>query len=691
MVLLQAQVLTAAEIYSSYTSILLYMLRTISFLLVIFICPVPFDITQGFIEEEQDQESAERPTKSLLELANVPEGAPALPSWHIERGDVMQDLCNGLRHVGWPRVLGLVGDSGSGKTTAASEVVRTKEMRELFHDGILWLPVNKGGKDRLPTLMRQLASMMHEEVMRSTGRAPTESENTTSFIRKLMEGGYKGEGLRCLVVADDTWEPEVIAKLQETTIWVLVTTHDEKLVTNSGGKVVALGDFSEDDSRLVLREAAELRKEVALPDAATELVELCGRFAMDLVSVGRWGTIRGNEDLSAWSDAAVAIRAELEGAKMDVESDTAAGGTRAKQRMAVLRAGLHILGTVNEQARWLYVALAVMPHGHTFTAQDAAMLLNDGPFATVDGEAAEAAAEEALHTLEQWAIVATAEGGPGGKYRIHDAHSNVARYSLKDHADIRRSAVRTWVEHLSSLEVVKTTEVHVLIGLWHTVELVRGEGWASRRPYAMPLARMATSDPVVCRESLEAVVNFHFANGELKTEYEFRQQLLEFEQKTLGPAHPRVLNTLTRLADCAIGTGEADIAQEWYRKAESTSFNVAFHMQDGFYKDDQEVIESLKSLAWSMMQFEEWSRAERILRRALDLQETTLAQDSVKLANTLYYLGRCVREAGNADGQAEDILLRAMSILQKKRRPDHWLTILTQEQLELCERDAEGP
>lgn len=640
-----------------------------------------------FMEEEEDEEPAERAKTPLLEPANVPEGAPALPGWHIERGGIMQDIYNGLCNVGSSRVLGLVGESGSGKTTAASEVVRRKELREFFHDGILWLTVNKGGKDRLAMLMQELALMVHEEVVHGTGRPPT-SDNSTGFIRRLMERGRRGAGLRCLVVADNTWEAEVIAKLQETAMWVLITARDEKLVTDSGGEVVALGNFSEIDSLLLLREAAELRKEEPLPDAATELVELCGRLPMDLVSVGRWGTIRGNEDASAWSDAALTIRTELDGAQMDVGDDTTAERTSPEHRMAVLCAGLKILRTVNEQARWLYVSLAVLPDGHAFTVRDAAMLLNDGPFDSVDGQVNEEALAVILSTLDQWAIVTTAGRGPRREYRMHEVHSVAARYNLDHCADIRRLAVRNWVEHLSSLEVVKTTEVHVLMGLWRTVEQMRGEGWSSCRPYAIPLARMDASDPVFCRQSLEAVVDFHLAKGDPKAEYEFRQQLLEFERKTLGPAHPRALNTLTRLADCARATGETDAAQEWYRKAESTSFNVAFHMQDGFYQDEQEAIESLKALAWSMMQSEEWGRAEQILRKALDLQEVRLAPDSVKLANTLYRLGRCVREAGHVKGEAEEILLRAMDILQTKRKPDHWLATLTQEQLELCGRDA---
>lgn len=629
-------------------------------------------------------------------LARIPDAAPLLPSWHVERDGIMQDLCNVLcDEDDSPRLLGIVGDSGSGKTTCAAEFVRRKNVREIFCDGILWLTVNKGGKDRVPALMRQLAADVHETVTSGINRPPAASDPPARYIRKIVERGsgrQYGARLRCLVVADNVWEAEVIMKLRGTAMWVLVTTCTAELVTDARGSVVKAGSLSEEDAQLLLRRAAEVSVEVEVPgdDATKEVIELCGRTAIDLVSVGRWSTIRGNDNhLVALSDAAANIRADLEKTRPEGGNEGRSSSTRAEQRMAILRVGLHILGSVNKQAKWLCLALAVIPDGYAFGVSDAAMLLDDGPF---QGIIDETAAEVVLCTLEQWGIVTTAvDVGESPRrpqhrpfYRLHDVHSNAARSSLKDHAGVCRSAVRTWVEHLSSLEVLKSTDVHMLMALWGAVELVRNEGWAARRPYEISLSRMDTSDPEFCRESLAAVANFHFFGGDMGAEYMVRQQLLELEQKVLGPAHPGVLNTLTRLADCARGTGDAKAAREWYLKAESISSNIVFHMQDGFYEDDSVLVESLKSLAWSMMEAGERTRAEIIFRQVVEIQEARSSPNDLKLANTLYKLGRCVREAGGRDEEAQVILLRAMHILEVKRRPDHWLTMLTLEQLELC-------
>ncbi|CAM9777803.1 unnamed protein product, partial [Laminaria digitata] len=38
-------------------------------------------------------------------------------------------------------MIGLVGASGAGKTTAAAEILRSAEVLEFFSDGVVWLSV----------------------------------------------------------------------------------------------------------------------------------------------------------------------------------------------------------------------------------------------------------------------------------------------------------------------------------------------------------------------------------------------------------------------------------------------------------------------------------------------------------------------------------------------------------------------
>lgn len=107
-------------------------------------------------EQLLESRSQSRPTQP--KLAKIPKGTPTHKSWQVSRHQVDKVVLEAL--VGnndTPRLVGLVGDSGAGKTTAASAIVRSTRLREASCDGVLWLSVNAGAKERLPSLMLQLA------------------------------------------------------------------------------------------------------------------------------------------------------------------------------------------------------------------------------------------------------------------------------------------------------------------------------------------------------------------------------------------------------------------------------------------------------------------------------------------------------------------------------------------------------
>lgn len=210
----------------------------------------------------------------------------------------METVFRALTGATGPRLVGLVGDSGSGKTTAASEIVRSAGVREAFSDGIAWLTVNDHAKGRLSSLVLQLAHMVYEDIEGSVGRAPGESDDGRAYVQQRVARGHQGgRRLKCLVVADNVWGREVVSKLLETGVWILLSTRDEGLVTDVQGEAVGVDQLSEADAESVLRRAAELAPEVRLPDDAVDLIELCGRVVLDLAFVGRWSTVRGRQDL----------------------------------------------------------------------------------------------------------------------------------------------------------------------------------------------------------------------------------------------------------------------------------------------------------------------------------------------------------------------------------------------------------
>lgn len=600
--------------------------------------------------------------KPAAKLAKIPKGTPTRKSWHVERHQVMESVLEALTDKGGLRLVGVVGASGAGKTTIASEIVRSTRAREFFSGGILWLSVNTGSKERLPSLMLQLACLVHQEIEGSGGRPPAASDDSVTFIRQRVEKARERKGLKCLVVADNVRDSEAISKLLETGMWVLISTRDEQLVQNAHGEAVVVDELSEADAEMVLKRAAELPPSFRLPDEAVDLIELCGRVAMDLAFVGRWSTVRGRQDRTAWSDAAGKVRAEMKNVQIDSNAENVVENL-SKRRKAVLQAGFEDLATGSEDGRVprLYLSLTVMPDGHVFTVSDAAVLLYDRTPSAED----EASVATVVDTLERWTVVHSIEGA----YRMHDAHSSFARENLMSEGNVRRSALKRWVGTISSLDALRSTDPFHLKGRWQAVEAVGGDSCDTTRPYLAALAMMDDSDPLL-RKSIEAMARFQGAQDDWKGASTSWRRLLEVEKRELGADHPRVLNTLRSLGDCAARLGDVKQAEEWHEKERQALPLVLTKMElqgDGGGDEEVDDADGLAYLALTMLTRapEKQPEAEELLRRSLEIQEAKLGREDLGVAHTLHKLAECVGNAGKYD-EAESLLKRCLGIREAK-------------------------
>ncbi|CAM9662115.1 unnamed protein product, partial [Pylaiella littoralis] len=619
-------------------------------------------------------------------VATVPKGTPAQKSWHVERRQVMGAVLEALTGGGGPRLAGLSGASGSGKTTAAAEFVRSPQALETFADGIVWLSVNQGAKERLPSLMLQLARMVHEDIGGIMGRCLVAADDGAAYIKERMENGHGGKGLKCLVVADNVWDKEVVSKLLETGMSVLLSTRDEGLILGSSGKAVGVDYLSKTDAESVLRRTAELPPAVRLPDHAVDLIELCGRVAMDLAFVGRWSTVRGRHDQAAWSHAARKIREEIDKVCGDSFSGNV-GDSSKKRREAVLSAGFQDLaiGSDDERVPRLYLSLAVLPDGHAFTVKDAAVLLYDEMPSLED----ETSVCVVVDVLERWSVVSLVEG----KFHMHDAHSSFAREGLMDRGDVRRRAVKQWVKYISSLEALRAIDAYDLKSLWLAVERVGGDGWWKTRPYVKALGAMDESDPSLCRKTIEAVGDFQEVQKDWAGANATWRLLLEAEKRDLGLDHPFVLNTYEFLADCADRLGNTVEAAQWREKELKgiplalAKVNVQGVSDLAARPDGSE--DPLRSLAGTILRVKPDDRdeAERLLRRCLAIKESKLGPEDVAVAHTLYELGVCALEAGRLE-EAEELLRRCLAIRESKLGPEDVAVARTLYQLGFCALEA---
>eukprot|EP00752_Nemacystus_decipiens_P003237 g2995.t1 len=621
---------------------------------------VPIMGLAGFV----DMSAAKQPR-----LAPVPQGVPIGQSWHAMRDGVVGRVCQILGGDGGPRVVALTGRSGAGKTTAAAAMVgeqgpirlhkgetedeartRLSRVRALFPHGVVWLRVGKGegAADRLPSLMFSLAQALYKNVMGKGVNPPAVGENGESYVKKVVSQ----ESLRCLVVADDVWEAQVMEKLRETGMWVLLTTRVAEVVEPN--ERVVVDQLTEVEAEDVLRGAARLRREPLgerLCDDAMEVLDICGYVAMDIAFVGSWSSVRAADSgvaksKEAWADAVeniknqiAAVRAQISVANAGMMDD------RDVNRLAVLRAGFKYLGAEDAVAQELYVALGVFPDGHAFKESDAAVLLYDEESPTHHHVQV---ATGTIAILERWAVLSRAH--TSGLYRMHDAHTALILHEL-------------------GLCVRKAGRPGEAQGLL-------------KRALSVRKAKLGADDQQVAWTLHELGVCEREAGRPGNAE-KFIRQALGIKEAKLGAHDQQVAVTLHELGRCVREAGRPGDAEALFRRALGIK-------ETGLGADDPQVAVTLHELGLCVREVERPGDAEALFRRALGIKKAGLGADDLHVAVTLLELGRCVREAGRPE-DAEASFRRALEIQEAKLGADDPQVAVTLLELGRCVQEAGRP
>ena len=626
----------------------------------------------------------------------------------------------------------LTGRSGAGKTTAAAalvgergpvhprageteEVARTRldRVRALFPDGVLWLRVGKGwgATDRLPLLMRKLAAQLWEDVLHKRVDPPVVGESGESYVKKIVIQ----ESLRCLVVADDVWEAEVVEKLRKTCMWVLLTTRKTSMVEDE--ERVVVDQLTQEEAEEVLRRAAGLPRGERLCDGAMGVLRICGFVAMDIAFVGRWSSVRAANGVpknsEAWSRAVRDIEAQIEDVRGPDQIGSGGGMDDLDvNRRAVLRAGFKYLGAEDALAQELYVMLAVLPHGHAFRGSELRVLLDD------DEEVIAATTS----VLEQWAVI---RADPSNRYHMHHAHVDFARVELDDSKKLRKLAVERWTSHISRLDVAVGFDFYALLDMWRVLARVGGQGWWACRAYRDYLESMDASDPSqthavrfvanlfghsqkyvelegimrrvlkrcddhgraspeVEMVALHSVWHSLLAQGRNGESYEFRRRLgevvapsVQLQASICSAGFAHTSSTFHMYGICAFVAGRLKDAEDWFQKA------LKIEESGGFMASSQTeaTLHMLGRCARLAGRLEE---AEGLFKRSLDImREGKLGSDHLYVASTLFNLGKCVRMAGRLE-EAEDAFRRVLQVREAKLGADHPKVARTLQILGLC-------
>lgn len=588
-----------------------------------------------------------RRVADLTPRIKVPPGAPRIRDWHVERKAVVAVLCDHLDIRGSgssskePRLVGLAGPGGSGKSTVASMVIAREDVRASFHKGVLWLPVGQGARDRLPGVMFRLAVAVYETVRSKTCRPPRkagvgmDAEDGAAYIKEVVDESSR----RFLVVADNVWEVEVLEELKRAGVWVLYTTRQKTLVP--GAPLLQLDQILKEEAEMVLRRAANLGDGAPLPEAAYDLMERCEFGVMYLAFVGRWGVIRERNDGQAWQTALDRILEAQKGGE---------GGQPVSWRAAVLGAGLEALASDSPQNKELYLALAVIPKGLAFSSEVVAVLLFGNDFSKKDLRAARRAGAK----LERWSIL-TRESS--GNYLVHSDHSEFVQGLFSDNQDTRDRVLHRWRTYMSGVRALLTYADDSLVEIWGMLAQVEGDA-ISQRPYDAALEAMGPSSAEL-PEALAAAAGFHWVREDWVEAYAKCSELLVVEENRIGGNSLDAARTLYALGWCSSEAGRPEEAEDFLRRALSiqeeklgaVGAGTGGHCLDAATILD--VASTLHALGVYALESRRAEEAAELFGRALAIQQERLGARHPDIASTLHFLAECAEETGRTGEEVE--------------------------------------
>ncbi|CAN0348883.1 unnamed protein product, partial [Ascophyllum nodosum] len=443
-----------------------------------------------------------------------------------------------------------------------------------------------------------------------------------------IQQGRQGQGLRCLVVADNVWNHEVVRELRKTGMWIVITTRVQKIMTHSPNdpmenETMCVGVHKMvDDAKLILTRAANLPDDVQLPDAALEIVERCGHMAMDLAFVGSWDLVRERSDRAIWQDALGSITKAEQQLISSNDDGIMASNPANMRREAILRAGFDKL---EPRVKTMYLSLAVMPDSHIFTVDHAAVLLYDRECIAED----KAAVKKLLGNLERWSMLESRNG----RYKMHDAHANNARERLQRTEDLRACAVQRWTRFLSTLAALLCFDSNILMDLCSAVSRVGGDGRVISRQWKNKVEAMEDSNSHLF-QALQKLGVFLRDAKRYDEAAEVLMKALEIRKAKLGEDDLPVAYTLHSLGVCLRDAERYDKAEELLRQAlEIKKVKLG--------EDDLQVAVTMHELGVCLRDAERYDKAEELLRQALEIKKVKLGEDDLQVAVTMHELGVC--------------------------------------------------
>lgn len=220
-----------------------------------------------------------RPAVPFVPPAQLPADLPTFSG----RGAEL-DRLDELGGAGAAPLVVVTGLGGVGKTSLALRWAH--RVRDAFPDGQLYVDLLGFAPANAPMAPAEALHCFLEALGLSRANQPSAPDNLTALYRSVLAGK------RVLIVLDNARDEHQVRPLLPGTAGcaVLVTSRAclDGLVVGEGAHPVRLGVFDRDDAHRYLRSRAGADRIDGEPDAAREIIEVCGGLPLALAICAAW-------------------------------------------------------------------------------------------------------------------------------------------------------------------------------------------------------------------------------------------------------------------------------------------------------------------------------------------------------------------------------------------------------------------
>ncbi len=282
-----------------------------------------------------------------------------------------------------PKVLGIFGMAGQGKSTLATFVARDAALDSHFEGGIFW--VSFGQQPDVYARQKDILSVLNLDGIK---------HRTPESLRMELHKAQKVN--RTLLIIDDAWKAEHVEAftlLNEAT-YLLVTTRDSALLRKLDATILEIDDLSEEQAMQLLSNWSGYRK-AKMPPIAQTILAKCSYSPLAISIIG--GLIKYRRKSFAY------IEELLDKAKHLATGRMFANYPYPNINSAIL-ASIQLLDARQQQ---LYYSLVVFPEDALIPNEVLAHYWQEEPFDTED-------------ILDSWVELSLLKPGQDGTVYLHD-------------------------------------------------------------------------------------------------------------------------------------------------------------------------------------------------------------------------------------------------------------------------------